>query len=101
MRKVKTFRKTGENEELGNRPATRIDLSTSFAFHTLTNQILVVANKNQRLYKSIKADISINKDVKHIFNVSTINEFKTPYTIKIEPAKRDGNPHGVNILRDK
>ena len=36
-------------EETGYLPATRIDLSTSLAFHVLTNQILVVANRNQRL----------------------------------------------------
>ena len=51
MKTLKKILKENENEFKGNLPIYRNDLSTSVAFHVLTNQIVVVEIKNHKLYK--------------------------------------------------
>ena len=48
--------------EIGYLPATNVDFNTSVAFQTLTNQMLVVAMKNHKLYKIIKLEATIIND---------------------------------------
>ena len=49
MKILKNTLREKENEFSGNLPILRKDLSTSVAFHVLTNQIVVVDIKNHKL----------------------------------------------------
>ena len=62
MKTLKNILKENENEFRGNLPIYRNDLNTSIAFQVLTNQIVVVEIKNQRLYKIQIEQLIVSKD---------------------------------------
>ena len=62
MKTLKNILREKENEFNGNLPMYRKDLSTSVAFHVLTNQIVVVEIKNHKLYKMQIEQIIVIKD---------------------------------------
>ena len=96
--KVKTALKPVGKAETGYFPATNTDLRTSVVFHTLTNQILVVANKNHRLYKIRILEKSNSIIMKMLVIEKTYCELFKPIIISIIPSKKDGTPHGEIVL---